>query len=100
LNGLSRIILVMHPNLLLLLLMSWAPGRRRVGAVIAIMAWSLIHPPRMTDGKPRGCCGDWGGRLGLASEEMPFISVNHPAKAEDRLVVDPAIQTPKAAAPC
>lgn len=63
----------MHPNLLLLLLMLLGAGAATGGAVIALMAWSLIHPPRMTDGKAAWVLRRLGpGDLGLASEEMFF----------------------------
>jgi hypothetical protein len=63
----------MHPSLITLMLMLVGAAAASGIAVVALMAWSLIHPPRMTDGKAA-----WVLRrlapsdLGLAFEEMSF----------------------------
>jgi pimeloyl-ACP methyl ester carboxylesterase len=63
----------MHPNWVTLILMLAGAGAAGCFAVVALMAWALLHPPRMTDGKAA-----WVLRrlapsdLGLPFEELSF----------------------------
>lgn len=64
---------LMHPSLFMLTLMLLGAAAASGVAGVALMAWALIHPPRMTDGKAA-----WVLRrlapsdLGLPFEEMRF----------------------------
>lgn len=64
---------LMHPGLFTLLLMLVGVGAATCATVVFLMAWSLTHPPRMTDGKAA-----WVLRrlspadLGLPFEEIAF----------------------------
>jgi hypothetical protein len=63
----------MHPNLIVFAMVLLGAAGGVWATVVGLMAWSLIHPPRMTDGKAA-----WVLRrlapsdLGLAFEEMKF----------------------------
>lgn len=69
----DAIIQSMHSSLITLMLMLLGAAAASGIAIVTLMAWALVHPPRMTDGKAA-----WVLRrlspsdLGLSFEEMRF----------------------------
>ncbi|HEY2588285.1 MAG TPA: alpha/beta hydrolase [Tepidisphaeraceae bacterium] len=63
----------MHPSVIMLVLMLIGIGAAVCLAVVFLMAWSLTHPPRMTDGKAAWVLRRLSpGDLGLPFEELAF----------------------------
>ncbi|HXE53678.1 MAG TPA: alpha/beta hydrolase [Tepidisphaeraceae bacterium] len=63
----------MHPGLLILVLVLVGVGLLLAGVTIALMAWSLLHPPRMTDGKALWVLKRLSpADIGLAFEDLRF----------------------------
>jgi pimeloyl-ACP methyl ester carboxylesterase len=62
-----------HGSFVTLVLMLLLGGVALVFATVLLMAWSLVHPPRMTDGKAMYRLGRLSpGDLGLAFEDLKF----------------------------
>jgi uncharacterized protein len=69
----QAIIPSMHPSLIMLVLMLVGVGAATCVGTVFLMAWSLAHPPRMTDGKAAWVLRRLSpGDLGLAFEEIAF----------------------------
>ena len=63
----------MHGTYITLAFMILFGGVALVFATVLLMAWSLVHPPRMTDGKAMYRLGRLSpGDLGLAFEDLTF----------------------------
>src|SRR4051812_2925294 len=63
----------MHGSYFSLLLMLIAVGAATCAAAIAVVAWSLVHPPRMSDGKALAVLGRLSpADIGLGFEDISF----------------------------
>lgn len=63
----------MHPGIFVLALVLVGVGAMLCAATALLMAWSLVHPPRMTDGKAAWVLRRLSpGDVGLAFEEARF----------------------------